>query len=133
MGLTHAHLLMLHPPYHDILRFSADPADLSNAPSLETFLDRFTQVARHGFDLLQPGRFAVLVIGDKYSKGELIPLSFYCLARMQEVGFRPKAIVVKNITGNEIAKGRSNNLWRYRALAGGFYVFKHEYVMILVK
>jgi len=27
-------------------------------------------------------------------------------------------------------KGRAGNLWRYRALRGGFYLFKHEYVMV---
>jgi len=133
MGARNAHLLILHPPYHDIIRFSDDPADLSNAPDLETFLSCFEAAARHGFDLLEPGRFAVLVIGDKYTRGELIPLSFYCLERMQRTGFRPKAIVVKNITGNERGKGRASNLWRYRALAGGYYIFKHEYVMIFRK
>lgn len=133
MGADHAHLLILHPPYHDIIRFSDLPADLSNAPDLETFLERFETVARHGFDLLAPGRFAVLVIGDKYARGELVPLGFYALERMQRVGFRPKAIVVKNITGNERGKGRTNNLWRYRALAGGYYIFKHEYVIIFTR
>ena len=133
MGADHAHLLVLHPPYHDIIRFSDNPADLSNAANLESFLALLQTVAGHGFDLLEPGRFAVLVIGDKYSRGELVPLGFYCLQRMQEVGFRPKAIVVKNITGNEVGKGRASNLWRYRALAGGYYIFKHEYVIILQK
>ncbi len=133
MDAEYAQLLVLHPPYHDIIRFSNDAADLSNAPTLEAFLDGFEAAAHHGFDLLEPGRFAVLVIGDKYSKGELVPLGFYCLERMQRVGFRPKAIVVKNITGNEIGKGQDNNLWRYRALAGGYYIFKHEYVIILQK
>jgi len=133
MGADHAHLLILHPPYHDIIRFSGLSADLSNAPDLETFLDWFEAVARHGFDLLAPGRFAVLVIGDKYARGELVPLGFYCMERCGRVGFRPKAIVVKNITGNERGKGRTSNLWRYRALAGGYYIFKHEYVVILFK
>ncbi len=133
MGAEAAQLLILHPPYHDIIRFSQDPADLSNAPDLETFLDQFETVARHGYDLLERGRFAVLVIGDKYADGELVPLGFYCLERMQRVGFRPKAIVVKNITGNERGKGRASNLWRYRALAGGYYIFKHEYVMVFFK
>ena len=133
MGVEHAQLLILHPPYHSIIQFSDDPADLSNAPSLATFLDLFETTARHGFDLLEPGRFAVLVIGDAYAKGELIPLSFYCLERMQRVGYRTKGIVVKNITGNESGKGRDGNLWRYRALAGGYYIFKHEYVIIFQK
>jgi hypothetical protein len=133
MGVEHAQLLVLHPPYHDIISFSSDPADLSNAPTLDGFLDLFEAVARNGFELLEPGRFAVLVIGDKYAKAELIPLGFHCLGRMRQVGFRPKAIVVKNITGNELGKGRDSNLWRYRALAGGYYIFKHEYVIVLQK
>lgn len=132
-GVSHAQLLVLHPPYHDIIRFGDSPADLSNATTLDGFLDGFEAVARHGYDLLEPGRFAVLVIGDKYAKGELIPLGFQCMERAQRVGFCVKAIVVKNIEGNERGKGRSANLWRYRALAGGYYIFKHEYVIVLQK
>jgi hypothetical protein len=130
-GASHAQLLVLHPPYHDIIQFGESPADLSNAPTLDAFLDGFQAVAAHGLSLLEPGRFAVLVIGDKYAKGELIPLGFLCMERAQRAGFLVKAIVVKNIEGNEKGKGRSANLWRYRALAGGYYIFKHEYVIVL--
>ena len=133
MGETHAHLLVLHPPYHDIIPFSDRAEDLSNAPDDEAFLDMFEAVAGHGYELLAPGRFGVLIIGDKYEKGELMPLGFWCMERMNRVGFRTKAIVVKNIEGNERGKGRSSNLWRYRALAGGYYIFKHEYVIIFQK
>ena len=133
MGAEHAHLFILHPPYHDIIQFSDDPADLSNAANLENFLDSFESVARMGFSLLEPGRFAALIVGDKYAEGELTPLGFYCMERMQRVGFKTKAIIVKNIEGNERGKGRASNLWRYRALRGGFYIFKHEYVMVFRK
>jgi 16S rRNA G966 N2-methylase RsmD len=133
MGENHAHLLILHPPYHDIVPFSDQPEDLSNASDTGAFLEMFETVARHGYDLLAPGRFAVLVIGDKYEKGELIPLGFRCMEHLNRVGFVTKAIVVKNIEGNERGKGRASNLWRYRALAGGYYIFKHEYVIVLRK
>jgi hypothetical protein len=133
MGESYAHLLILHPPYHDIIPFSDSGADLSNAPDTEAFLEMFESVARHGYDLLAPGRFAVLVIGDKYEKGELVPLGFWCMERLNRIGFGTKAIVVKNIEGNERGKGRASNLWRYRALAGGYYIFKHEYVIIFRK
>jgi hypothetical protein len=133
MGAEHAQLLMLHPPYADIIQFSKSKKDLSNAESTDAFLDMFEQVARNGYNLLEPGRFAALVIGDKYAAGELVPLGFQCLDRMNKVGFKTKSIIVKNIEGNEKAKGKDNNLWRYRALAGGFYIFKHEYVMVFQK
>lgn len=123
-------LLLLHPPYGDIIRFSDRPECLSNQPSTAEFLEGFRKVAAQGFELLRPGRFAALVIGDKYAGGELVPLGFECLRVMNEVGYRTRSIVVKNIEGNEVGKGKANALWRYRALRGGFYVFKHEYVML---
>ena len=128
-----AQFLVLHPPYADIIKFSDKRKDLSNCGSTEEFLEKFKNVAQNGYDALEKGRYAALIIGDKYTKGELVPLSFYCMQKMNEVGFKTKSIIVKNIEGNEVAKGRTSNLWRYRALAGGFYIFKHEYVMIFQK
>lgn len=128
-----AHLLILHPPYADIIKFSDHPQDLSNATTTDAFLEAFEVVARHGYELLAPGRFAALIIGDKYAGGELIPLGFWCMERMNRVGFKTKAIIVKNIEGNEKGKGKSANLWRYRALAGGYYIFKHEYIIVFFK
>ncbi len=132
-GSSHAQLVMLHPPYDDIIQFSENPDDLSNCSTTDEFLDRFGHVARLAFDVLEPGRFAVLIIGDKYADGELVPLGFRCLEKMNEAGFRTKSIVVKNIEGNERGKGKTGNLWRYRALRNGFYIFKHEYVMVFFK
>jgi DNA modification methylase len=133
MSAPSVHLLILHPPYADIIKFSDDAADLSNAPTTAAFLDEFETAARHGFELLAPGRFAALIIGDKYANGELVPLGFWCMERMNRVGFKTKAIIVKNIEGNEKGKGKSANLWRYRALAGGYYIFKHEYIIVFFK
>jgi len=133
LGRSPAQLLILHPPYDDIIRFSDRPEDLSNSAGTEEFLAWFATAARHGYMLLDPGRFAVLVIGDRYSRGELVPLGFCYMEKMNEVGFRAKAHVVKKVEGDEVGKGRRNNLWRYRALAGGFYIFRHEYVMIFGK
>ena len=129
----HADLVVLHPPYDDIIQFSDSPKDLSNCESTDAFLDAFARVAASAYELLAPGRFAVLVIGDKYADGQLVPLGFRCMERMNDAGFKTKSIVVKNIEGNEKGKGRTGNLWRYRALRGGFYVFKHEYVMVFFK
>ena len=132
-GKEKAQLLVLHPPYADIIKFSNKKEDLSNCATTEQFIDMFCDVAQNGYDLLEKGRYAALVIGDKYAKGELIPLGFLCMQIMNEIGFKTKSIVVKNIEGNEIGKGRAGNLWRYRALAGGFNIFKHEYVIIFEK
>ena len=83
---THAQLVVLHPPYHDIIQFSEHPEDLSNAPDTASFLEWFTATARNAYDLLDEGRFACLIIGDKYAQGELIPLGFRCLEQMKNAG-----------------------------------------------
>jgi len=132
-GRQKAQFLVLHPPYADIIKFSNKIEDLSNCDSTEEFLEMFKAVAKNGYDLLENGRYAALIIGDKYTKGELTPLGFLCMQKMNEIGFKTKSIIIKNIEGNEIGKGRTGNLWRYRALAGGFYIFKHEYIMIFEK
>ncbi|MDD3420067.1 MAG: DNA methyltransferase [Candidatus Gastranaerophilales bacterium] len=133
MRAKKAQFLVLHPPYDDIIKFSETKEDLSNCSSTDEFVELFGKVAQTGYDALEKGRFAALIIGDKYADSQLIPLGFMCMAKMQEAGFITKSIIVKNIEGNEKAKGKTANLWRYRALAGGFYIFKHEYVILFQK
>lgn len=125
-------LIMMHPPYHDIIKFSNHPQDLCNASTLEEFLNKFSDVVRYSSTLLDSKRFLVLVIGDKYSNSEWVPLSFYTMQKVLENGFKLKSIVIKNMSGNR-AKRNAENLWRRRALGGGFYIFKHEYVMFFQK
>jgi len=131
-GKNSVQLIMMHPPYHDIIRFSDNPQDLSNASTLEEFLNKFSDVVKNSSSLLDKNRYLVLVIGDKYSKSEWVPLSFYTMQKVLENGFKLKSIVIKNMVGNR-AKRNAENLWRRRALGGGFYIFKHEYVMFFQK
>ena len=39
-----AQLIILHPPYHDIIQFSDDQRDLCNADSVKEFVTRFGDV-----------------------------------------------------------------------------------------
>ena len=128
-----AQFLVLHPPYDDIIKFSDRKEDLSNCASTEEFYKLFEKVALNGYEMLEKGRFAALIIGDKYANSEIVPLSSDCANIMRRIGFKMKAVIVKNMEGNERAKGKTANLWRYRALNGGFYIFKHEYIYVFQK
>ncbi len=131
-GAESVQLVIMHPPYFDIIKFSNDARDLSNAGSVESFIERMGQVVERAAAVLDRGRYLVLVIGDKYVKGEWIPLGFQTMSEIQQRGFLLKSIVVKNF--EETAGKRSQKeLWKYRALVGGFYVFKHEYIFIFKK
>lgn len=131
-GTGNVQLAILHPPYHDIVKFSDLSEDLSNAGSVDSFLSMFKQVLAGVDSVLDPGRFMAIVIGDKYSGGELIPLSHMLSGIAVDHGYLFKSIVVKNFEQTRGKRG-SEMLWRYRALAGGFYVFKHEYILIFRK
>jgi 16S rRNA G966 N2-methylase RsmD len=131
-GAETAQLVMMHPPYYDIIKFSEDARDLSNAASVDAFLERMGQVVERAAAVLARGRYLVLVIGDKYVKGEWIPLGFQAMNVVQQRGFVLKSIVVKNFE-ETAGKRAQKELWKYRALVGGFYVFKHEYIFIFKK
>jgi SAM-dependent methyltransferase len=128
-----AQLLILHPPYHDVVRFSDRPGDLSRAPNVERFVEMFERVFDNLADLLEPDRHCALVIGDAYARSRWIPLGFRLMdAVLRRPAFVLKSVIVKNMTGNR-AKRNRENLWRYRALKGGYYIFKHEYVFLFQK
>ncbi len=132
LGIKSVQFLIMHPPYWDIIKFSDDENDLCNAKSVEDFLELLGSVIDKTYSILDKNRFFALVIGDKYSKGEWIPLGFYSMQKALEKGYKLKSVIVKNF---DETKGKRNQkeLWRYRALVGGFYVFKHEYIFLFKK
>ena len=132
LSIDAVQFVILHPPYWDIINFSGSEADLSNAATLDEFLQSFGRVIDNTTSVLERDRYCAVVIGDKYSNGRVEPLGFYCMNEFLERGFLLKGIVVKNI-GETKGKARDQNLWRYRALNGGFYVFKHEYIFVFQK
>ncbi len=137
-GVETVPLAILHPPYHDIIQFSQDPRDLSNTGSLSAFIDKMGLVAQKIYDVLSPGGHIALIISDMYQKGRWVPLAFDTMNavlgitswKRQELVL--KSIIVKNFDQTTAKRGQGP-LWRYRALHGGFYVFKHEYIFLFKK
>jgi len=132
LNISFFQFIIMHPPYWDIIKFSNKMDDLSNVKSVENFLQLFGQVVENTYPHLEKGRYCAVVIGDKYSSGEWIPLGFYVMQEMMKKGFKLKSTIVKNFD-QTTAKRNQKELWRYRALAGGFYIFKHEYIFLFKK
>jgi len=131
-GIKSVQFLIMHPPYWNIIKFSNNEKDLSNAKSVEEFLNLFGKIVDNTYDVLDKDRYFAVVIGDKYSQGEWIPLAFYTMNEVLKRGYILKSTIIKNF---EETKGKMNQkeLWRYRALVGGFYIFKHEYIFLFKK
>jgi DNA modification methylase len=128
-GIEKTQLAILHPPYADIIKFSNNQEDLSNSKSLNDFLSRFKKVVKNCISVLEKNRYLIIVIGDKYASSEWIPLSFYCMNIAKKEGLTLKSVIVKNMEGNR-AKQNQTAIWRYRALASDYYIFKHEYIFV---
>jgi hypothetical protein len=62
-----ADFLFTCPPYADLERYSDDPADLSTLP-YDRFLEDYRLIIRKACALLQPDRFAAIVVGEVRDK-----------------------------------------------------------------
>ncbi len=131
-GIKKVQFLIMHPPYWDIIRFSEDKRDLSNAETVNDFLEKLMRVVDKTYPILEKKRYLALVLGDKYEKGEWIPLGFLAMQEILKRKYKLKSIIVKNFDETK-AKRQQKELWRYRALVGGFYIFKHEYIFLFEK
>lgn len=131
-GIDQVQFVIFHPPYWDIIKFSENEKDLSNSDTLDSFLNNFGAVIDNTTKHLEKNRYCAVVIGDKYANSEIVPLGFHCMNLFLQRGFKMKAILIKNF---EETKGKSNQkaIWRYRALASDFYIFKHEYIFVFKK
>lgn len=132
IGIKKLQFVIMHPPYWDIIKFSENQNDLSNASSLEEFLESFGDVIDNSTKYLEKNRYCACVIGDKYANSQVVPLGFYCMNKFMDKGFLLKAILVKNF-GETKGKANQQGIWRYRAITNDFYIFKHEYIFIFKK
>ena len=133
-GKKHVNLILLHPPYHDIIKFSADPRCLSNAETSANFYAQMSTVVGNCLEFLPKNYYIAVVIGDKYANSQWEPLGFGVMNKIltEHKNLILKSIIVKNMMNNR-AKRNNESLWRYRALGGGFYIFKHEYILLFQK
>lgn len=127
-----AQLLIFHPPYHNIIKFTDMNTDLSNLKSIEEFLVEFEKVIVNSFELLENKRYAALIMGDIYQDSVWHPLGFQTMNLFIKNGYTLKSIIVKNIDETKGKRGQ-RSIWRYRALSSDYYLFGHEYIFIFKK
>ena len=64
---------------------------------LRQFLEMFGQIVENVTPLLEDDRYLILVIGDKFNKGEWIPLGHLTMLEVLKKGYMLKSTIVKNI------------------------------------
>lgn len=123
-------LLLVHPPYLDIVKFTEKQEDLSSISDPNIFLQKFITAMGNALAHLKSKKYFVIVIGDLWCNGEVFPLGFFLMdAIKRHFKCKLKGIVVKDMVGNR-AKIGIESLWKYRALKSDNYLFKHEYLFV---
>lgn len=139
-------LVILHPPYADIIDYEAGPGDLSLP--VKRFVPEFLKAVENTSRHLKLGGVLVVVIADVQKDG-FIPLGSIVQAGIMGLGnLAPLGNVIKNLGQTKRMSAAPGNIgedeeddgvdngggvWRYRALSGGFFEFKHEYVQFYRK
>ena len=130
---TGVDLIMSHPPYLDIIKFTEKKEDLSNITDINTFIDSYIKGVNNVWPFLKRNQYFVLVIGDLWRNKEVIPLGFYLMYAVRRAfKCQLKGIVVKDIVGNRGKLG-VENIWKQRALKSDNFLFKHEYIFVFKK
>lgn len=97
--------LITDPPYgcqHNINGFQnetnfnmfnlREELDFANAPDFETFLNLIQEFGHEAWRVLKNRRYLIMIIGDRYIKGEYFPLGFLVAEKLRQIGFKFKGI-----------------------------------------
>ncbi len=71
---------------------STDSRDLGNSRDYQEYLLKMKLAGQEFYRLLKPDRYLVLLIGDRFDRGEYLPLGTMVAQALQEIGFRWKGL-----------------------------------------
>jgi len=118
-------LVLCHPPYSDIIKYSDQPNDLSCLPYHE-FVDELDQVASECLRVTKSGKICALLMGDLRKKKRIVPLGYSAMSRFRSVGFELIDVAIK--VQHNCA---STRLWATRPR--DFLLLAHEYLFVFRK
>ena len=111
-----------HPPYWNMIRYSENPADFSNAPTYEDWLEGMRRGFRRLWNALMPRGHLALQVGDLRRKGKYYFLAADCY---RVLGEPVKSVVIKE------QHNMRSDATPYSGAA--FIPIIHEYVLIYQK
>jgi len=121
-------LICTHPPYANIIQYSANTAgDLSNY-DVKDFLGEMKKVAGECYRVLKKNKFCAILMGDTRKKGCIIPMSFDVMKIFESSGFTLKEIIIK-----EQHNCKTTGYWKASSIKYNFLLIAHEYLFVFRK
>jgi DNA modification methylase len=122
-------LILTHPPYLNIIRYSEGiEGDLSGISSVHKFCGEMEAAARELYRVLKPDRYCAILMGDTRRGRHFVPLAWRVMERFLRAGFVLKEDIIK-AQHHCSATGR----WKWKALKDKFYLIMHEHLFVFRK
>lgn len=122
-------LILTHPPYLNIIRYSDGIAgDLSAISSVSKFCGEMARAAAQWYRTLKAGRYCAVLIGDTRRGRHFVPLAYRVMEVFLSAGFVLKEDIIK-VQHNCAATSR----WVGKAKKAGFYLIMHEHLFVFRK
>lgn len=115
--------IWLHPPYWRMIRYGEDPRCLSNAATLEEFLERMEQLIGNCREVLAAGGKLAILMGSYSDRGRYLPLSSLTLERAMKAGMWPAC--------TEIIRLQHGNTSSRKRYASRFIPGLHDVCLVL--
>jgi len=126
-------MILSHPPYWDIVKYSDKEEDGSNKKTLKDFLLWWKDLVIHSEKFLQKDGYFILACGNVYKNSEEIELGEMLKNIVLSQGFILKQHIIKDYGESKGSSGKNYNLNYYRQLKGGYGNFYGDNIYVLQK
>ena len=128
IGENSIDMILLHPPYADIIQYTKDPADFSMIHDIGQFLTAMKPVADEMYRVLKDGRHCAVLIGDTRRFKHYVPIAF----RLMDVFLGSGFILKENIIKHQW-NCKSTPFWREKSIQNNFLLLMHEHLFVFRK
>ena len=128
-----ADLVLSHPPYWDMVKYSDKEGDGSNKRILEDFLQWWKEIVKNAHKNLKEKGFFVFACGNIYKNSEEIELGNLLLLIALNEGFILKQHIIKDYGETKGSDAKNYNVNYYRQLKSYYGNFYGDNIYILRK
>ena len=121
-------LICTHPPYANIIKYSANNEDDISLFTLDNFYTAMKDVAKSSYRVLKNKKYCCILIADIRNKGFIEPLGFNTMNIFMKEGFRLKEIIIKKQNNC-----KSTPKWIELSKKRNIYLIEHEYLFVFYK
>lgn len=128
-----ADLILSHPPYWDMVKYSEDERDGSSKKRLYDFLLWWEEIIVNSISNLKDGGYFVFACGNIYKNSEEIELGQLLLIVAKKHGLILKQHIIKDYGETKGSESKNYNINYYRQIKGGYGNFYGDNIFILKK